>query len=87
MVGGEVVDGPDRRPIHDGKLRGAEIRFTFEDEKGATRAFAGTVRGNEIAGKLGGPGGEAELRGTLHGALRPAPWAEMPATCAHFYGK
>src|SRR5262249_16188195 len=86
-LGGEVVQGADRRPIHDGRLRGTEIRFSFEDEKGAARSFAGTVRGSEIAGKLGGAGGEAEVRGTLHGALRPAPWAEMPATCAHFYGQ
>jgi hypothetical protein len=87
MVGGEVIDGADRRPIHDGRIRGTEIRFSFEDEKGATRAFTGTVRGNDIAGKLSGAGAEADVQGTLHGALRPAPWAEMPATCAHFYGK
>src|SRR5215510_6589397 len=29
-LGGEVIQGDDRRPIHDGKVRGTEIRFSFE---------------------------------------------------------
>jgi SAM-dependent methyltransferase len=85
-LGGEVVHGADRRPLREGKLRGAEIRFSFEDAQGVTRSFAGTVRGTEIAGVLRGEGdGGVEARGTLRGAFRPAPWAEMPATCSRFY--
>jgi SAM-dependent methyltransferase len=85
-LSGEVVHGADRRPLREGKLRGAEVFFSFEDAQGATRSFAGTAHGTEIAGVLHGEGdGGVEARGTLRGALRPAPWAEMPATCGRFY--
>jgi hypothetical protein len=44
------------------------------------------VSGNEIVGVLrGDTGGEVEARGALRGALRPAPWAEMPASCSRYY--
>jgi len=85
-INGEIVDGSGRRPIAAATLRGADLRFSFEDAKGATRDFAGTVSGKEIAGVLrGGPGGEVQVRGTLRGELRPAPWAEMPSRCSHYY--
>jgi hypothetical protein len=85
-VNGEVVEGTVRRPLESAALRGTELRFAFDDAKGATRAFAGTVSGKEIAGVLrGGAGGEVPVRGTLRGELRPAPWAEMPARCSRYY--
>jgi len=85
-VAGEVVDGSARRPLTAATLRGADLRFSFEDAEGATRTFAGVVSGKEIAGVVsGGPGGEIPVRGTLHGELRPAPWAEMPARCSRYY--
>ncbi len=85
-VNGEVVDGPARRPLTAATLRGTDLRFSFEDAKGATRGFAGTVSGIEIAGVLrGDAGGEVQVRGALRGELRPAPWAEMPALCSRYY--
>jgi hypothetical protein len=85
-VNGEVVDGAARRPITAARLRGTDLQFSFEDAKGTTRTFAGTVSGKEITGALrGGSGGEVQVRGTLRGDLRPAPWAEMPSRCSHYY--
>jgi hypothetical protein len=83
---GELVDGSARRALTTVTLRGTDLRFTFEDGKGASRSFAGTVSGKEIAGAVrGGAGGEVQVRGTLQGSLRPAPWAEMPALCSRYY--
>ncbi len=85
-VNGEIVDGSARRPVTAATLRGTDLRFSFEDARLATRTFAGTVSGKEIASVLrGGPGGEVQVRGTLRGELRPATWAEMPTRCAHYY--
>jgi SAM-dependent methyltransferase len=84
-VNGDVVEGTARRPLASATLRGTELRFSFDDANGATRTFAGTVSGKEIAGVLRGAGGEVEVHGTLRGELRPAPWAEMPSRCGHYY--
>ena len=35
-------------------MRGEEIRFAFNDDKGVTRTLTGTVRGNELTGTLKG---------------------------------
>ncbi len=85
-VNGEIVQGAARRPLLAATLRGTDLRFSFEDAKGATRSFAGAVSGNEIVGVLrGDTGGEVQARGALRGALRPAPWAELPALCTRYY--
>jgi len=85
-VNGEIVEGAARRPLLAATLRGTDLRFSFEDAKGATRSFAGTVSGKEIAGVLrGDTSGEAKARGALRGALRPAPWAAVPALCSRYY--
>jgi len=56
--------------------------------EGRTHSFAGTVRGTEIRWRAArGHRGEVEASGTLRGALRPAPWAEMPAHCSRYYGR
>jgi SAM-dependent methyltransferase len=87
-VKGEIVDGTARRPLTTATLRGTDLRFSFEDAKGAPRSFAGTVSGKEIAGALRGDSrGEVRVRGTLRGSLRPAPWAEMPALCSRYYDR
>jgi hypothetical protein len=87
-IGGEIVEGATRRPLLSATLRGTDIRFSFAEAKGATRSFAGTVSGNEIAGVLrSDAGGEVEARGALRGSLRPAPWAEMPALCSRYYDR
>jgi SAM-dependent methyltransferase len=87
-VNGEIVEDTARRPLTAATLRGTDLRFSFEGAQGATRSFVGTVSGKEIAGALrGDAGGEARVRGTLRGELRPAPWAEMPALCSRYYDR
>ena len=60
-ISGEATMGSNRNPLVGATLRGEEIRFAFNDDKGQTRTLTGTVRGNEIAGTLRGPGG-AEVK-------------------------
>jgi SAM-dependent methyltransferase len=86
QLAGEITRGRVREPLLSAGLRGRDLRFTF-DTAGATVAFAGTVRGSEIAGALSTPAGGAtvEAAGTLRGALRDAPWAGMPADCSRYY--
>jgi hypothetical protein len=60
-ISGEATMGSNRNPLVGATLRGEEIRFAFNDDKGQTRTLTGNVRGNEIAGTLRGPGG-AEVK-------------------------
>jgi phospholipid N-methyltransferase len=87
-LGGEITRGRVREPLLSATVRGHDLRFS-SDTAGVTIDFAGTVRGNEIAGALstGASGGTVETVGTLRGALRAAPWAEMPAGCNRYYGQ
>jgi phospholipid N-methyltransferase len=87
-LGGEITRGRVREPLLSAAVRGHDLRFSF-DTAGVTIDFAGTVRGGEIAGVLstGAAGRPVEAVGTLRGALRAAPWAEMPAGCGSYYGQ
>jgi phospholipid N-methyltransferase len=87
-LGGEITRGRVPEPLLSATLRGHELRFTF-DAAGVTVSFEGTVRGSEIAGVLstGAAGRPVEVAGTLRGALRAAPWAEMPEGCGSYYGQ
>jgi hypothetical protein len=87
-VAGEITRGRVREPLLSAELRGRDLRFTF-DSAGSTVAFAGSVRGSEIAGALAtGPSGPAvDAAGALRGSLRDAPWAEMPAGCGTYYSR
>jgi SAM-dependent methyltransferase len=87
-LSGEMVEDGASRPLAAATLRGTEIRFSFEDGKGGTRSFAGTVHGTEIRGVLrGAEDGEVEAKGALRGVLRSAPWAEMPTHCSRYYAR
>jgi len=87
-LGGEITRGRVREPLLSATVHGHDVRFTF-DTAGVTVGFAGTVRGSEIAGVLatGTTGGTVEAVGRLRGALREAPWAEMPPDCSRYYGE
>ena len=87
-IAGEITRGRVREPLLSATVRGRDLRFTF-DTAGVTVAFAGTVRGSEIAGVLstGATGGTVDAVGRLRGAPRDAPWAEMPAGCSRYYGQ
>jgi len=85
-IGGEATQGSAKQPLVGATLRGDELVFAFNDDKGVTRTFNGTVRGNEVSGTLhAAGGGETILSGSLQGAARPAPWARMTSGCEHFY--
>lgn len=60
-ISGEVTSGSARQPLVGATLRGDEIKFAFNDDKGVTRTLTATVRGNELNGVLKGAGG-AETR-------------------------
>jgi hypothetical protein len=86
-VSGDVISGNARQPLVGATLRGDQLRFAFNDAKGATRTFNGTVRGNDLVGTLKTGNVETKVTGAVQGSLRAAPWAEMLAQCGRFYGK
>lgn len=64
-VSGDVSMGSTKQPLVGATVRGEEIRFAFNDDKGVTRTLTGTVRGNELTGTLKGAGGaETKVSGT-----------------------
>ncbi len=64
-LSGDATMGANSNPIVGATLRGDEIRFAFNDDKGATRTLAGKVNGNEITGTLKtAGGGEVKVTGT-----------------------
>ena len=68
-------------------MRGDQLKFAFNDDKGTTRTFTGTVRGTELVGNLKSGNAETKATGALQGPLRAAAWAEMLPQCGRFYGK
>ncbi len=84
-IAGEVTLGGRKQPLVGATLRGAEMRFAFNDEQGVTRSFTGTVAGNQLSGSLRGGGRDTQVAGALQGSLRAAPWAEMLDQCKRFY--
>lgn len=64
-VSGDVAAGSAKQPLVGATVRGEEIRFAFNDDKGVTRTLTGTVRGNELTGTLKSAGGaETKVTGT-----------------------
>jgi phospholipid N-methyltransferase len=63
-ISGDASMGGGKSPLSGATLRGEELRFSFNDDKGQTRTLSGTVRGNEVTGTLRGPGNsEAKVSG------------------------
>jgi len=60
-IKGEASVGYNKNPLTAPTLRGDAIAFTFNDDKGQSRTFTGTVTGSEINGTLRGPG-NAEVK-------------------------
>jgi SAM-dependent methyltransferase len=63
-ISGDVSVGGKKQPLVGATLRGEEISFVFNDEKGVTRKLTGTVRGNELSGVLKGGTAEAKVTGS-----------------------
>jgi len=87
-IGGEVTIGGRKQPVIGASLNGSNIRFSFNDAKGVTQHFSGTVQGNTITGSLRATGvADVAVTGAVQGALAPAPWSEMASGCDRFYAK
>ena len=67
-LSGEVVSGSNRQPLVGASLRGDQLKFAFNDDKGTTRTFTGTVRGTELVGtseeRKRGNEGDRHIAGT-----------------------
>jgi hypothetical protein len=85
-LSGEITRGGVRQALRSATLRGAELRLTSEAE-GAAVELWGTVHGEGITGVLRAGAVARTAVGRLRGALRGAPWAEMPAGCGPYYGR
>ena len=85
-LSGEITRGGVREPILSATVHGTELRFTF-DAAGVAAKFSGTVRGGEITGVLSTGTVARTAVGRLRGALRGAPWAEMPPDCRRYYDR
>jgi SAM-dependent methyltransferase len=86
-ISGNVVSGANKQPLVGASLRGDQLKFAYNDDKGVTRTFTGSVRGTELVGTLKSGNAESKVTGTLQGPLRAAAWAEMLPQCGRFYGK
>jgi len=85
-LSGEITRGSDREALTSATLHGRELRFAFAVDGAAVR-FSGTARGGEITGALLSGSSARTAVGRLRGALRSAPWAEMPPDCSRYYGR
>jgi SAM-dependent methyltransferase len=86
-LSGTAVHGGAREPLSGATLEGAALRFAFGSGQGAAARFSGTVHGDEIRGVVSTGSAARTAVGRLQGSLRPAPWAEVPADCRHYYAK
>jgi hypothetical protein len=87
-VGGEATVGGRKQSLMGVSLQGDTLRFSYNDAKGVTRHFTGTVRGTVLGGTLRAAGtADLEVSGSAQGALAAAPWTDMADGCGRFYGK
>ena len=87
-IGGEIIQGRQRHPLLGATLRGEDIRFSFNDEKGVTHRFTGKVNGQQLSGYLfSTEGGEAEVTGAMQSQARAGNWAAMVPQCSRFYSQ
>ncbi len=64
-ISGDVAAGSAKQPLVGATVRGENISFAFNDDKGVTRTVTGTVRGNELTGTMKGAGAaETKVTGT-----------------------
>lgn len=85
-LSGEITRGGVQQDLLSATVRGLELRFK-SDAAGVAVDFSGTVRGGEITGVLRAGTAARTAVGRLRGALRGAPWAEMPPGCSRYYDR
>jgi SAM-dependent methyltransferase len=83
-LSGEITRGGVPQALLSATVHGLELRFK-SDAAGVAVDFSGTLRGGEITGVLRTGTAARTAVGRLRGALRGAPWAEMPAGCGRYY--
>lgn len=86
-IAGDVTLANGKQPLVGATLRGTDVRFAFNDDKGNTRTFTGSVKGSQLVGTLRGGGADTAVTGTLQGQPRAGEWAAMLPQCGRFYGK
>lgn len=85
-IGGDILVGKSRQPLVGATLRGDEIKFAFNDEKGVTRTFSGRISGTKSTGALrAAGGGESGATGSAT-AVKAGAWADRYTGCERFYG-
>jgi hypothetical protein len=62
-ISGDINVGGKKQPLVGATVRGDELKFAFNDEKGVTRTMTANVRGNEFNGTLKGGGAETKVTG------------------------
>ena len=85
-LSGEITRGGVQQALLSATVRGLELRFKSV-AAGVAVDFSGTVRGGEIRGVLRSGAAARTAVGRLRGALRGAPWAEMPPGCSGYYDR
>ena len=85
-IGGEVVAGAPPQTLVGASLNANGIRFAFNDAKGATRTFTGTVSANEMRGLLRNGSANIDATAAAQGPLRAGAWAQMAQGCQRLYG-
>lgn len=85
-LSGEAIAGANKQPLVGASLRGEDLKFAFNDDKGVTRSFTGTARGNEITGVLRASGQpDVQVTATPQGQRQATSWANMLSQCERFY--
>ena len=85
-LSGEITRGGVQQALLSATVGGLELRFKSV-AAGVAIDFSGTVRGGEITGVLRTGATARTAVGRFRGALRGAPWAEMPAGCRRYYDR
>lgn len=85
-LSGEITRGGVQQALLSATVGGLELRFKSV-AAGVAIDFSGTVRGGEITGVLRTGTAARTAVGRLRGALRGAPWAEMPPGCRRYYDR
>jgi len=85
-LSGEITRGGVQQALLSATVHGLELRFA-SDAAGVAATFSGTVHGGEITGVLRTGAKARTAVGRLRGALRAAPWAEMPPGCSRYYDR
>jgi len=75
---GGIEFGPTRTSLRSPRMLGAQLQFSFTDERGNVRNVSANAAGDRLQGTVSGPDGSTEFSATREG-LAP-PLGEAPAS-------